>query len=47
MDALIHIIDPLKGSTYNDFGMENNDKIPKLKIGDHIRTSKYKKVLTS
>ena len=31
-------------STYIDFGTENNDKDPKFKIGEHVRTSKYKKL---
>ena len=26
-----------KSSTYIDFGIENNDKDPKFKIGDHVR----------
>ena len=27
--------------TYIDFGIENNDKNPKFKAGDHVRISKY------
>ena len=30
-----------KSSTYIDFGIENNDKDPKFKVGDHGRISKY------
>ena len=29
-------------STYIDFGIENNDKDPKFKVGDYVRISKYK-----
>ena len=32
----------VKSSTYIDFGIENNDKYPKFKFGDHVRISKYK-----
>ena len=34
----------VKSSTYIDFGIENNDKDPKFRVGDHLRISKYKKV---
>ena len=27
----------VKLSTYIDFGIENNDKEPKFKVGDHVR----------
>ena len=30
----------VKSSTYIDFGAGNNDKDPKLKVGDHVRISK-------
>ena len=30
-----------KSSTYIEFGIENNDKDPKFKVGDHGRISKY------
>ena len=33
----------VKSSTYIDFGIENNDKDPKFRVGDHLRISKYKK----
>ena len=35
---------PIKvnSSIYIDFGKENNDKNPKVKLGDHVRISKYK-----
>ena len=33
----------VKDNTYIDFEKEVNDKDPKIKIGDHIRISKYKK----
>ena len=32
----------VKSSTYIKFGIENNDKDPKLDVGDQIRISKYK-----
>ena len=33
----------VKGNTYIDSCKEVNDKDPKFKVGDHVRTSKYKK----
>ena len=33
----------VKPSIYIDFNKENNKEDPKFKIGDHLRTSKYKK----
>ena len=33
----------VKFSTYIDLNKENNEKDPKFKIGDFVRTSKYKK----
>ena len=32
----------VQSSTYNDFGIENNEKDPKLEVNDHVRISKYK-----
>ena len=32
----------MKYITYIDFGIENNEKDPKFKVGDHVRVSKYK-----
>ena len=32
-----------KDNTYTDFEKDFNNKNPKFKIGDHVRTSKYKK----
>ena len=32
----------LKSSTHIDFGVKNNEKEPKFKVGDHVRMSKYK-----
>ena len=29
-------------STYIDFSVENTDKDPKLKVGEHVTVSKYK-----
>ena len=34
----------VKDNTYIDFKKEVNDKVPKFKIGDHVRISKYKNV---
>ena len=31
-------------NTYRDFGKEVNDNNPKLKVGDHVRISKYKSI---
>ena len=35
----------VKFSTYIDSSTENNDKEAKFKTGDHVRMSKYKKIL--
>ena len=32
----------VKLSTYFDFGIENNDKDRKFKVGNHVKISKYK-----
>ena len=29
---------------YTDFDVENNDKDPTLKVGDHVKISKYKNI---
>ena len=34
----------VKDNTYIDFEKEVNNKDPKLKIGDHVRISKYKNI---
>ena len=34
----------VKDDTYIDFKKEINDKDPKLKVGDHVRISKQKKI---
>ena len=34
----------IKSSIYFDFGIENNNKDPKFKVGDHVRASKYQNV---
>ena len=34
----------VKDNTYVDFGKEVNDKYPKIKVGDHVRISKQKKI---
>ena len=33
----------VNSNTYINFDKENNKKDSKLKVGDHVRTSKYKK----
>ena len=35
----------IKDTRYIDFKKEVNDKDPKLKVGDHVRTSKYKNIV--
>ena len=32
--------------TYIDYGVEHNDKDRKLKVGDHVRISNYKNILS-
>ena len=34
------------GSTYIEFDAGNNDKDPKLKVGDHVKIWKYKSIVT-
>ena len=34
----------MKSSRYFDFNKDNNKDDPKFKVGDHLRTSKYKKI---
>ena len=34
----------VKDNTYIDSKKEVNDKDPKFKVGDHVRTSKYKNI---
>ena len=34
----------VKNNTYIDFKKEVNDKDPKSKVGDHVRSSKYKNI---
>ena len=34
----------VKGNTYIDFGKEVNDNNPRLRVGDHVRISKYKTI---
>ena len=34
----------VKDNTYIDFKNEVNEKNPKLKVGDHVRISKYKSI---
>ena len=32
----------VNSSTSIDFGVENNDRDPKFKVGNHVKISKYK-----
>ena len=34
----------VKNNTYIDFKMEVIDIVPKFKVGDHVRISKYKSI---
>ena len=34
----------VKDNTYIDFRKEVNDNVPKFKVGDHVRISKYKSI---
>ena len=34
----------VNSSTYIEFNKENNKEGPKFKVGDHVRTSKYKNI---
>ena len=34
----------VKASAYIGIGLENKDKDPKFKVGDHVRISKYKNI---
>ena len=34
----------VKSCTYIDFKVENNDKCPKIEVGDHVRIPKYKNI---
>ena len=36
----------VKDNAYIDFNKEINDKDPKFKVGDHVRSSKYKNIFT-
>ena len=37
----------VKPSTYTKFGIENNDKDPKFKVGEYVRISKYKNIFAN
>ena len=34
----------VKSSIYIEFGVENNNKNPKFKVGDHVGILKYKNI---
>ena len=34
----------VKDNSYINFGKEVNDNIPKFKVGDHVRITKYKNI---
>ena len=38
------ILVDVRSSTYIDFDKKNNQKDPKFKFGDHVRTSEYKNI---
>ena len=47
MNTTMHIIKQLidvKDNIYINIGKEVNDKHPKVKVGDHVRISKYKSI---
>ena len=44
MLKLLAVLFLIKDTRYIDFKKEVNDKDPKLKVGDHVRTSKYKNI---
>ena len=37
----------VNSSTYIDFDLENNDKYPRFKIGDHVKILKYEKIFVN
>ena len=37
----------VNSSTYIDFDLENNDKDPRFKIGDHVEIPKYGKIFVN
>ena len=49
MNTTIHIMKlkpiEVKGNTYINFIKDVSEKDPKFKVGDHVRISKYKKML--
>ena len=34
----------VKSDSYAEYNVDSNDKSPKIKIGDHVRISKYKNI---
>ena len=34
----------VKSDSYAEYNVDSNDKNPKIKIGDHVRISKYKNI---
>ena len=34
----------VKSDSYAEYNVDSNDKNPKIKIGDHVRISKYKSI---
>ena len=46
MNTTIHTMKPIdvKSDIFAEYNEESNEKDPKFKIGDHVRTSKYKNI---
>ena len=46
MNTTIHTMKPIdvKRDIFAEYNEESNEKDPKFKIGDHVRTSKYKNI---
>ena len=46
MNTTIHTVKPIdvKSDIFAEYNEESNEKDPKFKIGDHVRTSKYKNI---
>ena len=49
MSIIIHIVKPVvvKDNAYTNFEKKVNDKDPNFKVGDHVRTSKYKDIFAT
>ena len=36
----------VKSDSYAEYNVDSNEKVPKFKVGNHVRISKYKNILT-